>query len=102
MANENGRVQSCIHDLLIQMHDGEDHLPRRKVFSEEHTHLTSDYYELYFIKTAWKRNKSLMIRRFLNLYFVSSNSYKHTHKSSLTSLKELDCARHKPPLDIKS
>ena len=95
MASENGPVQSRIHDLLIQMHDGENHLPRRKV-SEEHTHLTSDNYELYFIKTTWKRNKSLMIRRFLNLYFVFSNIYKHIHKSSLTSLKELDCPRHKP------
>jgi len=77
MPNENGPLQFCIHDLLIQMHYGENYLPRRKV-SEEYTHLTSDYYELYFIKTAWKRNKSLMKRRFLNLYFVSSNIYKHT------------------------
>jgi len=73
MANEKGSVQSCIHDLLIPMHDGENQLPRQKV-SEEHTHLTSDYYELYFIKTAGKRNKSLTIRRFVNLYFVCSNS----------------------------
>jgi len=66
------------------MHDGENHLPLRKV-SEEHTHLTSDYYELHFIKIAWKRNKSLRIRRFLNLYFVSSNIDKHTQiKSDFT------------------
>jgi len=82
MANENGPVQSCIHDL--QMQDGENHLPRRKV-SEEHTHLTSDYYELYFIKTPWKRSKSVTIRRFLNLYFVCSYIYKHTQiKSDFT------------------
>jgi len=43
--------------------------------SLENKHLTSDYYELCFIKTAWNKYKSLMIRRFLHLTCSQSARY---------------------------